>query len=383
MQTKQKIIMILGAGQMQVPVIKKCNELGLFSISVDLDKNAPGFQFSDISLIISTHNKDAILEAAQEYKIDGILTTSDFPVRSVAYVCEELGLVGLNTKAAQISTNKFLLREELKKTTLDYPQYIQIITSSELLKVDFFPAIVKPVDASASRGVKKVNSYKELKQAYKISKSFSNSEKVIVEQFIEGKEYSVEAITIKGKTHIIAITEKKIIGQDKGYFVEYSHNIPANITPKEAELIENTTKELIKVIELDNSSSHTEIILSKDKAYVVEIGARLGGDFIASDLVYQSTGVDMLESVIKIAIGEKVDVERKHKHFSGIQFITPKNYKSAEKYINDKHECMVKYQIDTYKNIEITNSLDRLGYIIASSNNKSELETFLSKINED
>lgn len=383
MQNKQKIIMLLGAGQMQVPLIKKCKDLNLYTIVVDFDKNAPGFAYSDKNLIISTHDEEAIYKEAKKNKIDGILTTSDFPVRSVAYVAEKLGINGLSSNAAKISTNKYLLREELKNTQLSCPKYIKIENASELSKVDFFPAIIKPVDSSASRGVKKVNTKEELEQEYKISKNFSNSKKVIVEEYIEGKEFSVESVTLNGKTTVIAITDKKIIGKENGYFVEFSHIIQANINTSEKELIENTTIDLIDAIKLDFSSSHTEIILSNNKAYVIEIGARLGGDYIGSDLVYQSTGVDMLQNIINIAISESIDIKKKHKHFAAVQFITPANYKPAEEYIKKNRNSIIRYQMEPYKCIEIKNSLDRLGYIIVSSSSKDELNNILSKINDE
>jgi carbamoyl-phosphate synthase large subunit len=383
MPNSKKKLMILGAGEIQVPVILKAKNEGYYVIVVDFDKSAPGFKFADIKLVISTHNEKEILEQAVKYNIDGILTTSDFPVRVVASIAEKLGLKALNKESANICTDKFLLRQKIKESNLNYPNYILAETISDLSVVDYFPAIIKPIDSSASKGVKKVNSKEELIKEFEISISYSNSKKVIVEEFIEGNEFSVESLTYNGKTDVIAITEKNKIGEDKGHFVEYSHKIPANITEQESELIKQTTLDIIKVINLDNSSSHTEIILSNNKAYIVEIGARLGGDYIASDLVYLSNGVDMLKNIIKMSVNEENDIKTKYNMYSAIQFITPDNYLSANSFIESNNKQMIKFDIKPYKNIIIKNSLDRLGYIIIQTSTKNELENLLNKINNE
>lgn len=375
--------MILGAGQIQVPIIKKCKALNFYTIAVDYDNCAPGFEYADLKINLSTHDKEGILKEAKKLNIDGILTTSDFPVRTIAYVSEKLELNGLSQKAALISTNKYLLREILREKKLNYPKYVKVDDFKDLARIDFFPAIIKPIDSSASRGVKKVNIKEELFHEYETSKSFSVSKTVIVEEYINGKEYSIESVSTNGKHQIIAITEKITIGKENGYFVEYSHQIPANLNKLNYELLSNTTIDALTAIELDNSVSHTEIVISNNKAYIIEIGARLGGDFIGSDLVYLSTGIDMLKNVINLSIGGKLDLQPKLNKFSGIQFITPKNYNSAKEFIEKKTNEIVDFDLNPFKKIIIKNSLDRLGYIIFSAQTRKGLRKIFNEINNE
>lgn len=383
MQNSKQKVMILGAGQMQVPAIKKCKELDIYTIAVDFDENAPGFEYSDQPLILSTHDKDEILKQAKSNEIDGILTTSDYPVNSVAFVSEKLGLNSLSQGAAALSTNKFLLREKLRECKLNCPQYVVAGKNSELARVDFFPAIIKPVDSSASRGVKRVNTPEDLLEQFEMSKQFSVSENVIVEEFISGKEYSVESISQGGNHHIVAITEKTLIGQDDGLFVELAHQIPANLSEEETEQIHNETLAALNAIGLDNSASHTEIILSGRKAYIVEIGARLGGDFIGSDLVSLACGVDMLKNIVNVSIGKGISYKKRKNNYSGVHFITPANYNSAVAFIESTEDTIVQYEIGAYKNIKIENSLDRLGFIIVETESQAELSHIFSVINDD
>jgi len=368
---------------MQVPLIKKSKEKGLFTIVVDYDKEAPGFNFADKKYFISTHDKDKVLQIAKENKVDGIVTSSDFPVKVVAYVCEELKLSGLKSDVAEICTDKYLLREKINNTELNSPKYRLLEKVEDLYDINLSPAIIKPVDSSASRGVEKVVNKEQLLKAYQNSLVFSNSKKVIIEEFIEGREFSVESYTNNNRTEVIAITEKKLVGKEKGCFVEFSHKIPANISEIEKELISTATKKLINIIGLNNSASHTEIILSNNKAYIVEIGARPGGDFIASDLVYLSTGVDMLNIVIDGALGLKVKYNYTKNCYSAIQFITPQNYFSAQKFIKEKNKHIYKYVILNYEEKEIKNSLDRLGYIIFKAKTETDLNKLVYKINNE
>ncbi len=382
MQNSKQKIMILGAGQMQVPVIKKCREMNLYSIAVDIDEHAPGFKYADKNLLVSTHDKEEILRLARNEEIDGILTTSDYPVNSVAFVAKQLGLKALSQDAARLSTNKFLLRERLENYQLNCPNYIISSTLSELDQVCFFPAIIKPIDSSASRGVKKVDSQGELYEQFERSKKFSVEKQVIVEEFLSGKEYSVESVSQGGKHHILSITEKTIVGENEGLFVELAHRIPAPVSAKEEVIICEQILAALNAIGLDNSAAHSEIILSGEKAYIIEIGARLGGDFIGSDLVPLACGVDMLGNIVKVAIGDEIDVNKNKKSYSGIHFITPDNYQSAAAFIKTQNS-IVRYEIDEFRETKIENSLDRLGYIIVTADSRMRLDDMLRAINNE
>lgn len=380
-----KTILIIGAGQFQVPVIKRAKKLGCKVIATDYDINAPGFKFADIALNISTLDKEKTLEAAQEYKVDGVLTTSDFPVRTVAYICEILNLIGPSYKTALICTNKYILRECLKEKNISTIRYSLIDKNNfkniyAILKSFEFPIVLKPVDSSASRGVIKVDNIESVEKAYNESIIYSKTEKVIAEEFIEGNEYSVESITENGQTRIVAITQKITSGCP--YFVEERHIIPANLNKIQEEEIKEYVRKCIKVIGLDNSASHLELKLTKNGPIIIEIGARLGGDYITSDLVPLATGIDMLKNAINLSLGLELETNYKYNKFSGIQFITPYIYKySFNRYkVLSLDKNIVKYEMTSnISDGEFKNSLDRLGYYIVQAERRSELEDVLDR----
>lgn len=375
-----KKILILGAGVMQVPIICKALEMGFETIVVDYDKNAPGFKYATKKYLVSTLDQDAILNIAKLENISGIITTSDAPVRVVAHVGKNLGLPTMSERVSEICTDKFAQRNLFKTSGINCPEFFLCDASTNLDEFKEFPYIVKPIDSSASRGVTKVRNKEELDFALKDALQFSKKGKAIIESFIPGREFSVETLTQNLKTEIITITEKLTKGESDGYFVEDTHIQPARITTEEYDLIKQEVKSALQAIGVDNCPTHTEIKINAHGAYIIEIACRLGGDYITSDLVPLSTGVDMLENLIKIAIGEPINTATIYKKNSAVQFINPENYNNCKQYIDSHIDEIIRYEISPYKDKPIKNSMDRLGYIILQSNDMIHLENELKKI---
>ncbi|WP_374032741.1 ATP-grasp domain-containing protein [Bdellovibrio bacteriovorus] len=274
-----KNLLILGASSLQLALIKKSKELGFNTIVLDLNPSAPSALIADEFYPISTVDTEKVFELARNKEIVGILTTSDFPVRVVAFVAEQLGLTGPSIHVAEICTNKALQRDFLKKESFLHPKFKNIKAKSELDSVKGwdFPLIVKPVDSSASRGVQKVSSMNELVDAYEYALTSSRSGDVIVEEFIVGKEYSVEALVQNGETYIIAITEKLTTGENGNFFVEEVHVVPATLQYEQKKQIETTVAKFINALGFNNSAAHVEVMVNSQGVYIIEIAARLGG----------------------------------------------------------------------------------------------------------
>lgn len=376
-----KRLLVLGAGQIQVPIIKLAKQLGFYTIAVDYNPHAPGLEYADMSYDISTIDKDAVLNIAREQKINGILTTSDYPVRVVSYIGELLGLPCMSQSVSNICTNKYEQRIFFKKAGITTPFFIQCDTNSDISQLFNFPYIVKPVDSSASRGVKKVLSTKQLMEAIKVACENSHTRKAIIEEFIEGdKEYSVEALTQNGITHIIQITEKLTRGEKMGFFVEDTHIEPARINSEYKDIIQQEVLKAIKAIGVDNCPTHTEIKIYNGKPYIIEIACRLGGDYITSDLVPLSTGVNMMENLIKLSVGEKIDINHKYQKWSCVQFLNETNYYRCKEFIESRDFHIKKFEIGEYSNDVIKSSVDRLGYIIIQADTQNEIEEILKII---
>lgn len=375
-----KKLLILGAGQMQVPIIALAKQLGHTTIVADYDPNAPGFKYADVKSTISTIDKDAVLELAKNEQVDGILTTSDYPVRVVAYVGEKLGLPAMTQQVAEVCTDKYQQRLLFRNNGINTPFFVQCDANSDLSHLTEFPYIVKPVDSSASRGVERVQTQEQLCKAVEAACELSRSGKAIVESFIGGKEFSVETLTQNGITHIIQITEKLTRGEEQGYFVEDTHIEPARITKVEADAIREEVLKAAKAVGVDNCPTHTEIKLWDGKPYIIEMACRLGGDYITSDLVPLSTGISMMVNLIRLSLGEKIDVEPKFSKWSSVQFLNEDNYFKCKEFISTGDSHIKRSEVEEYKDGVIKNSLDRLGYVILQASTREDIEKVLEGI---
>ena len=376
-----KKIMILGASILQLPAIQKAKDMGLQVVVVDMNPDAIGFKEGGIiKEVISTIDIPAVVECAKKHNIDGVMTlASDMPMRTVSAVAKELNLVGINEETAMKATNKACMREALRLFNVPIPTFYRVSSREEYdTAVSKFSAsfIVKPADNSGSRGIVKVSdvkNYDAIFEAYEYSKSSSRNGEVLVEEYMEGPEVSVETLTVNGECHIIQITDKMTTGAP--HFVEMGHTQPSQLGDEIKQRIIEVTKLANKAIGITDGPSHTEIIVTQDGPKIVELGARLGGDCITTHLVPFSTGLDMVECCIKIALGEKVDIGTKVTKGSAIRYFACKGGKLKKisgideaKLIEGVKQISIICDIGDIVS-EITSSSDRIGFVIAQGMN--------------
>lgn len=379
-----KTLMILGASIWQLPAIKKAKELGLNVIVVDMNSNAVGFKESGIICEkISTLDIQGVLRAAKKHCIDGIMTVaSDMPMRTVAKIAKEMNLVGISEETAFNATNKGAMRRCLQSRNVPIPLFREVYEEDEYLeaiKSIKGKLIVKPVDNAGSRGVtlvEDITNIDELIFAYNYAKDSSRSGGIMVEEYMEGSEVSVETLSVNGECNIIQITDKITTGAP--HFVEMGHSEPSMHSEKIKEQIKRIATAAVNALGIKNGPSHTEVKITTTGVKIVELGARLGGDFITTNLVPLSTGIDMIECCIKIALGEMPDIRFKYNRGSAIRYM-----KTNKGIIENIYGIEEAYKIHGIKEInlihgigekvsEIQNSVERIGYVIAEANTNKE-----------
>lgn len=375
-----KKLIILGASILQVPGIKKAKEMGLYVIALDIDPNAIGFKYADEYHVISTIDVDSVLELSKKINPDGIMTlASDKPMITVARVGEELGLNTISCETSVKVTNKARMREALQKGNVPIPKFIVVNTKEEYLDgICKFnnKFIVKPADSSGSRGIFLVENKKDILDAYNHSLKYSTTGEVLIEEFMEGPEVSVESITINGETQVIAITDKYTTGPP--HFVELGHNIPSRLSNEIKVSIEAVAKQAISALGINTGPSHTEIKITADGPKIVEVGARLGGDNITTHLVPLATGIDIVEESIKITLGEGINELKFRNEAAAIRYIkinrgTIKKIVGLERAIKIEGVEEIKLTKKIGDKVEsFSSSTDRIGFIIARSNNVND-----------
>lgn len=372
----QKRLLVLAAGILQVPVIKKAKEKGYYVIAVDGDSNAIGLQYADKAICANITDEEIMLEIAREQHVDGVIhPCSEVSMNVMGRINDELGLAGITKEQAIRATNKHLMREAFEKGNAPSPK--SILTDSaedawEHLQNDFTTdGILKPSRNSGSRGIAKVvrdMNKADFINAYNIALNESRDKSVLIEQFIEGPEFSIEIIVWNGKVNVLTVTDKKTTGAP--HFVELGHNQPSCYSKEDVETLKAAAVAGVKALGVNNCACHAEAKLMNGKAYLMEIGARLGGDFISTELTHLSTGIDMVAAAINVALGIEPDLSVKEEPKGAcIRYFCPKPGRlisvSNTEVLDDPHVYKKKIYVHEGDIIpEVTSSLSRSGHVI-------------------
>lgn len=367
-----KKIAIIGGSYLQLPAVLKAKDLGYEVHCFSWRDGAVCEKYADFFYPISIIEKEQILEECQRIKIDGITTiASDVAVLTVNYVASRMELISNPDEYSQITTNKYMMRKCFIENGVPSPRFT-IADSKGTYNVKGFsyPIIVKPTDRSGSRGVEKVDNPSYLNEAVERAQKESFSGAAIIEEFISGREISVESISYKGVHYILQITDK--VTTEAPYFVELEHHQPTTLPEDIQEKVKNIVLHALDALHVEFGASHSELKISANgDIRVIEIGARMGGDFIGSTLVRLSTGYDFLQGVIKVAMGEFEKPVITQHLCSGVYFLS-KETEHIKKYIDNSSEYpeIVEAQITNpiLKNIECSG--DRSGYFIYQSDKR-------------
>lgn len=383
-----KSILIFGAAKLQRSIIEQANKMGLFTIGIDPDENAECKDILKAFEIVGGNDFEKTIEIAQKYNISGIVTAAtDKPLVMMAKVAEYLKLPFFSLQTAINSTDKLLMKDIFMNNNLPCAKGVIVQNMDELITINY-PVIVKPRDNSGSRGVIYCKDKNEIANAINEAMSFTKNNNVLVEEFIEGKEFSIESVHFQNETKVIQFTEK--ITTSLPYNVELGHNQPADLTSSEKFQIQEIIEKIALAMGFINCVSHTELKINEKGIFIIETSPRLGGDYITSHLVPLSTGINIENILLQIALGLKPEVNEFKNNYSTIRFL---NFKKGKiKSLNlPQNPCLFwdaeHFSIDIKEgdNVpEIKNSLNRYGDVIFKSDTISninyKLDSFLKDI---
>ena len=303
--------MFLGGAMQQIPAIKRAKEWGIYVIICDYLMDNPGQQYADEYYNISTTDKDAVLHLAKKIGIDGIVAyASDPAAPTAAYVANQLSLPGNPYESVNILTQKDLFRDFLQKNGFNCPKAASYHSYEEALKnisLFSFPVMVKPVDASGSKGVVKVEKLSTLQDAVKEALSYSRRKKFIIEEFISKKGYQVsgDGFSVDGKL-VFTSYGNELYSSHGGTrdYVALGEFWPTLLHPDQKMKVDAEIQRIISKLHMRTGAYNIEVILDKnDKPFVIELGPRNGGSYIPQ-LIKYATGIDLIDFTIKAALGE-------------------------------------------------------------------------------
>ena len=304
-----KKLLILGAGIYQVPLIKKAQEMGIYTIVTSIPGNYPGFAIADKVYYENTTDYEAILKIARDEKIDGVVTSgTDVAIITVGKVCDALGLPGLSAEAGAIATDKILMKKAYMDNGVRTARYAVLKYDDkdhlEQLKDFEYPLMVKAIDSSGSRGITRVDDDAAFTEAVEAARKVTRSDSFIVEEFIEGEECGAQAYVQNGKLEFCMPHGDYVLEGDVG--VPIGHYAPYDADEAVQKDMEETLAAAVRAMKLDNCAVNADFILKDGKPYVLEIGGRAGGTGLV-ELVQIYYGIDYYKNIVKVAMGEHAD----------------------------------------------------------------------------
>ncbi|MBQ8317200.1 MAG: ATP-grasp domain-containing protein [Lachnospiraceae bacterium] len=380
-----KKLAIIGASYLQEPLIQKAIDMGIETHVFAWQCGDVGENLADYFYPISIVEKDEILNKCREIGIDGICTiASDLAAITVNYVANAMGLVANSLECTEVSTNKHLMRERFSKNGNPSPKSIMVEGVQDLADVNLeYPVIVKPLDRSGSRGITKLGDANGLEEAIEHARAEGFVKKALVEEFAEGQEYSVECISWKGEHSFLALTHKYTTGAPK--FIETGHLEPAPVEEALLQRIKTVVFEALDSLGITYGASHSELKVSKNGVIkIIEIGGRMGGDFIGSNLVELSTGIDFVQAVIQVALGEEPSLAKKHSGgVAAVRFIfSEEDIKVFERIMEERPEIVIQADVPQEISGEVTDSSTRFGYYLMMADSIDILKQYLPKEDE-
>lgn len=370
--------MVLAAGLLQIDVIEKAKSMGYYVLAVDGNPKAPGFNVADKAICADIVNEETMLKIARDEHVDGVIhPCSEVSMAVMGRINDELGLSGISREQAICATNKHLMRKAFEKGNAPSPKSILAQDAEDAwsrLQNEFdTDAILKPSRNSGSRGIAKVSRNMDkgdFIRAYDEALSESRDHSVLIEQFIEGPEFSIEMIVWRGDIHVLTVTDKKTTGAP--HFVELGHNQPSCFSATDVETLKAAAVAGVRALGVNNCACHAEAKLMNGKAYLMEVGARLGGDFISTELTHLSTGIDMVAAAIDVALGVEPDLSAKEVPKGVcIRYFCPKPGKlvsiSNTEVLNNPHVYLWEiYPKEGDVIPAVTSSLCRSGHVIVT-----------------
>ncbi len=324
-------VLVIAAGYWQIPLIETVKRLGFRAVAIDRDPNAPGAKIADRFEAVDITDVEGAVSLADDIGVCGVVSDqTDISVPTLAKVTSALNLPGPSPEAAYNTTNKARMRELSKLAGLQNPKYRiceSVDDGKRAIEEDHedapggvgLPCVVKPTDSQASRGVRKVDSRKELVPAIEEAFEYTGEGRILIEEFLDGIEVTVEGCRYAGETHLLGVSAKR--HTPPPHIIAMNLDFPAPFPGKTHEEIHRMYDALVKALGISAGSIHGELIVTGKGIFLVEMANRGGGSGTSSHVIPAISGVDLLEANVRYAVGDERPVERTLEKASVLRFL--------------------------------------------------------------
>lgn len=370
MEKKLKLA-VMGAGKWQLPIYQKAKEMGIETHGFAYVENSDAKDHADYFYPVSLADKERIVEMCREIGVDGVVTcASDFATEVSCWVAEKLGLTTNPYSTVVNIHDKAWVREKTGHLE-SVAQPLTVTGRLSDIELPVFPCIVKPVHGNGKRGVWMVDT-PETFEHLKSFVEYNEGEDALAEQYISGKEYSVESLSYHGKHQVVQVTEKMSDGAP--HFVELGHHQPAQISDVQRDRMVKATTDILTAVGYINGASHIELkVTESGEIYLIDFNPRGGGDYISTHLVPLSTNCDYTREIINIALDRYDSGGKDYENVAcaGVYFLTKQTEHLLPYFMQDL-PCVVQKEFDTHIT-ESTGNNDRSGFMIYRDDKKLTL----------
>lgn len=361
--------LVLAGGFPQIALLRELSSRNIKTVLADWNEEPVAKPYADIFYRASTLDIDAITEIAKKENVDFLITAcTDQALLTVAKVSEILGLpCYIDYQTALNVTNKQYMKKVFVENNIPTAKHV-IMAELDKSQIEAmsYPLIVKPVDCNSSKGVKRVENFKELKDAFDNAVRLSRTDTAIVEEFIDGEELSADIYVEDGVAHLLSVSSlDKIANNDK--FVIFRGRYSSKKVKAVHELVRNIAQQIADAFGLKNSPMLIQMITDGERAFVLEFSARTGGG-VKYLLIKKASGFDVISAVVDLTLGKLPHVDKVNPENAYIanEFIycNPGRFDHLEGFEELKNEGIISdYYLFKWKGAEfdtIENSGDRI-----------------------
>ncbi|MBV8799465.1 MAG: hypothetical protein JOY77_11930 [Alphaproteobacteria bacterium] len=315
-----KTLLILSGGFASVDAAKRAKELGYYVVVSDRDLQAPGFEYSDSRLMADPYSPDETAAAAERFsrkirKIDGAICLITDASATIAAVAERLRLSGISNRLAALVTDKLAMRRHLLSAGLPTPWFSPAETVQTVQRIAIERGSnlsIRPVDGRGTRGVHRISHVQDLGGAFGLARQHSPTQRVMVEDHLEGPRVWAASIVTDGRCHVVGLADRNNERLDRNDLlsIENGCDLPSSLPADAQKKVKGLAADTAAALGVPNGPLKVEFVIHDGEPYVTDVALGLWGDLFCTRLLPLSTGVDYVGAAMKIAVGDLVSPEQ-------------------------------------------------------------------------
>jgi len=400
---ENKIVAFVEPSFYGIDFVERTYRKGCKIIAIGSSKDNPtkyGYEnyFHDF-LVADIRDANSIYKAIKESihygEIDALIPATDYASHVTAEVAEWLSLRTISSQAANNARNKDLARnlyEDHKVPSAKYKKVSSLDEAIQAAKKIRYPVVLKPTNCASSQGVYFIKNEEVLQESFDKIKRFKKTymdfdvrNEYLIEEYLEGPEFSVEFFLKEKEVLFSTVTEK--VTSNLPHFVELSHTVPTSVKTNEIEEMTYVCKQALNAIGIDNGPSHVELKLTEYGPKIIEVNGRPGGDKIASELLYRTYGFDVFEATVNYYLNLPIKEDYQEGKATSIAYLTAdrdgtiSSIEGENEIACDKNVLKHQITVKVGDKVKIPkDSDDRLGYVITTGINSKEAKSNAVKL---